>query len=124
MPTNSDEIKTSGISQWLAKTPVAIGADQNDYGGTDDCTFARLSADAAWNITGLANGVDGRLLILINVGANAITVTHQDAASAVANRVITAGGSGQYMAQDAALVLIYDATTARWRQLSEALLPP
>lgn len=100
-------------------SPSQITSNQNDYSG---CTAAsnavcRLSTDAARNITGIAAGADGRVLRLVNVGAQLISLTYDDAASSAgnkfvwdgaANEAITFGGGGS-------VDLIYDSTSSAWR---------
>ena len=95
--------------------PTAIGATQNDYAPTGYATAGvlRLTANAAYNITGLQGGADGRVLMIMNVGSNTITLKNQDAASTAANRF--AFGADVVLAADKTVGLIYDTTSQRWR---------
>lgn len=113
-------VRLTGSAEIQAVSPAALAAGGvNDYAGADGASFARLTGGAGGSsITGIANGVDGRLLVLLNVGADNVTLTHQDAASAAANRIITGTGLSVTMTTDDIVILIYDATTARWRQLT------
>lgn len=103
-------------------TPAQITANQNDY-DPNDALFGplrnvpvwRVSSDAARNVTGIAGGWSGRRLTLLNVGAQNIVLTNQDALSVAGNRVITGTGANITMAADDTLSMIYDDTTARWR---------
>jgi hypothetical protein len=96
-------------------SPAAIAANQNNYAPTGHATASvmRLTASAAYNITGLAGGADGRMLTIMNVGANTITLKNQDAASTAANRF--AFGADIALAADKTVGLIYDSTSQRWR---------
>ena len=87
-------------------------------------TVFRLSATGATrSITGLdptgghsrSGTIDGRYIILWNVGSFDIVLKHQDAASAVANRFLVSDGSDVTIAPDAHVKLWYDQTTLRWR---------
>jgi hypothetical protein len=101
-------------------SPSALSAgNNNDYAGANGCSFARLSGDAVGTstVTGIAAGSDGRLLILINVSANNVTITHQDVASSAGNRIITAAGASVVLTADDVVVFLYDSTTLRWRQV-------
>lgn len=105
---------------YTAVTPsvLALGST-NDYAGLDGKVFGRLSGNVAGStVSGFANGTDGREIRLVNVGANTITITNQDAASAAANRIITATGASILMLADDCMILMYDATTQRWRQIT------
>ena len=99
-------------------SPASIGASQNNYApaGHDTASVMRLTASGAFNITGLAGGVDGRMLTIFNIGASTITLTNQDGASTAANRF--AIGSNIAIATDQAAILIYDSTSARWRAMA------
>ncbi len=99
-------------------SPTSIASSQNDYAGMSGFSAARLTAGAAVNITGIAAGSAGRLLMITNIGAtNAITFTNQDALSAVANRLINVGGQSTVLPAGETVWYRYDETTARWRQM-------
>lgn len=97
-------------------TPAQITATQNDYAPTGHAAAAvlRLSADAARTITGLAGGADRRVVTLVNVGAFAITLADEDAASAAANRFALPDGNLE-LRPDASAWFRYDGTASRWR---------
>lgn len=100
-------------------TPAQITANQNDYSIVYSSVLHRLSSDASRNITGMvqnlsaANG--GDLKILLNVGANDIVLTHQDALSAAANRFLCSTGANITLSANQAALCWYDSTTGRWR---------
>jgi Head domain of trimeric autotransporter adhesin len=96
-------------------TPATIAASQNDYNPANLSTASvlRLTASGAFNITGLAGGADGRLLVLINVGASNITLVDESALSTAANRFALV--ADEVLVPDEAVQLLYDATSQRWR---------
>ncbi len=95
-------------------SPSQITSNQNDYGGAT-ASINRLDADAARDITGLSGGSSGLTRVLINVGSNAITLKHQSTSSTAANRIIVPWASDYILDPSYAAVLVYDATTSRWR---------
>ncbi len=99
-----------------ALTPAQITADQNDY-DTGDYTLLRLDTDALHNITGFA-ALAGRWLVVLNVGANSLVIQHENSGSAAENRVITRTGSDVTLAANGYMLLWYDATTTRWRDVT------
>lgn len=101
----------SGIS------PAQITANQNNYNPTDLATASvlRLSSDASRDITGLAGGADGRILLVFNVGSNNIVLKDESASSTAANRFALNGDIT--LAADDSVILWYDATSSRWRAL-------
>ncbi len=96
-------------------TPAQITANQNDYGpaGLAGAAVLRLSTDASRKLTGLAGGADGRVLHLVNVGANDVVLSNADTASSAANRFGFV--DSVVLPAAAAAKLIYDATASCWR---------
>jgi hypothetical protein len=96
-------------------TPAQITANQNNYNPTSlaSASTLRLSSDASRTITGLAGGVAGRLIVLMNVGSFPILLSNEDALSTAGNRFTL--GSTTTLVSGAVLTLLYDGTTLRWR---------
>ncbi len=101
-------------------TPAQLVANQDDW--NIDASFIRADTDASRNLTGLANGRDGKIVFITNVGANPLVLTHQDAASAAANRFLMVEGENITLGPDDEALLLYDSTTSRWRVRSLAAL--
>jgi hypothetical protein len=115
---------TSGFVQWdSVLSPAQITSNQNNYnptgfnngGAPNGASILRLQSDATRDITGLVGGVDGRLLIISNVGSNIIRLMDEDAGSAAANRftigtTLSLTGTG-----NKSVMLWYDGTSQRWR---------
>lgn len=101
-------------------TPAQLTADQNDWTptGLADAVVIRVDADQRRTITGITGGEDGRLLILINVGAAAdseIILAGESTSSTAANRF---AGGGEYLAPGDAILMMYDGTASRWRRIA------
>lgn len=101
-------------------TPPQITADQNNYAPTNlaNNIILRLDTDATRTLTGLAGGSDGRIIEIVNVGANSLILSNQNAASSSTNRFLF--GADITLAPEQAILLIFDATTGRWRPLARA----
>jgi hypothetical protein len=101
-------------------SPAAYGANQNDLAlVADGVTLYRISSSANISITGIVAATSGRLITLVNVGANNITLEDDDAGSAAANQFHMAGaGADIIMAPDAVVTLVYDGTSGFWRVVS------
>lgn len=71
-------------------TPTSLSADQNDYSptGLSGDTVLRLQGTAARSITGIAGGIDGRVLIIENIGSYNLTFPTQSGSSAAANQYL------------------------------------
>ncbi len=82
---------------------------------TPETSNLRMSTDAEWNVTGLTNGVNGRVLFITNVGSLNLVFTHQDTNSLAANRIISVTGADLVLQPNEAILLIYDDASARWR---------
>jgi len=96
-------------------SPAQITADKNNYDPTDlaKASVLRLTSDASRTITGLAGGVDGRVLTILNVGSNPIVLSNQNTSSTAGNRF--AIGANLTISADQSASLIYDSTSQRWR---------
>jgi hypothetical protein len=85
--------------------------------GFSTATTLRLNTDASRNITGLAGGAGGRVIVIHNVGAFNIVLTNQDAASTAANRFLF--GGDMTLAADTSVTIKYDdVTSSRWRAIT------
>lgn len=97
-------------------SPAQITANQNDYNptGLADASVLRLSTDASRNITSIAGGADGRVLLILNVGSNNIVLKDDDGATGTAaNRFALSGDVT--LAGDQGAIIWYDSTSSRWR---------
>ncbi|WOK19958.1 DUF2793 domain-containing protein [Rhodopseudomonas sp. BAL398] len=103
-----------GLSLTGVVAPPPLSADQNDYApaGLGAASLLQISSAAARDITGLAGGAEGRIITVINVGGQTLTLRDDSAASLAANR-FALGGNLALPARQAA-VLRYDGTAQRW----------
>lgn len=99
-------------------TPTTLAANTNDYAptGLSTASTLRISASAAYDLTGITGGSDGRILILQNVGAFAITCK-DNVTSTAANRFEF--GADITIAANQSLAVWYDGTSSRWRALDD-----
>lgn len=99
-------------------SPTQITSNSNDYAptGFSTATTLRISTDASRNITGLAGGSDGKIIIIHNVGSFEAVLKNQDAASTAGNRFLFGGDIT--LAADTSVTLRYDATSSRWRAIT------
>lgn len=102
-------------------TPPALAVSANDYNPAHAPVAGVLcvSASSAVNITGMAAPAFPLVRHLINVGANTITLTKQDAASLAANRFEMGGASHALLAGQGAAIY-YHLGIARWVLLHES----
>lgn len=107
------------FQEWQEITPAQITADQSNYALDDFGIVHRLSADAPWTIHGIVAPQVARFVILLNAGAQTLSIPHQSVSSMAENRVITATGATLTLSgnQSAALWYDIDPGTLRWRQL-------
>jgi hypothetical protein len=89
-----------------ANNDVAIGAS----------SLVRFTGPtAAFSITGLAGGVDGKMVTLINSTSQQITISDESASSVVANRIWTLDNTGDLVVNGKGMIdLIYSAADSRW----------
>ena len=117
--------QTFGGAALTSSSPTALanGSSTIDWAlGTN--SYFKVSALGAATVNGIAGGVDGRVLILVNTGTNNITFnTDATAETTAANRIHLAGGtSGNgfslILAPDGFVTFIYDSSynsVGAWR---------
>lgn len=97
-------------------SPAILTADKNDYDiGAYDHLL--MSSDALRTVTGFLGGAAGRLLWVTNQGVNNIAFTHNNAGSAVGNRIVTYTGATVTVAAAHSTVFIYNGVALNWRLL-------
>ena len=102
-------------------TPGTITIDAthvNNVAVAATSTYFYLAPDAARSVTGLTGGVDGRILIVVNNTANAVTINNENSSSTAANRFHLQGASDIIIASDGTATFAYDGTISRWRMIS------
>jgi hypothetical protein len=104
-------------------SPAALAnGNVDDYAGFAHYSFARATPDAtATSLRGILAPTTSlaRRLTIINLGngAGTLTVQNQDAGSAAANRIQTKTGAATVIATNGVMNLIYDPTSAFWREV-------
>jgi hypothetical protein len=98
-------------------SPSQLTSDQNNWNPTGLSTAGviRVSGDSSFrSITGIANGADGRVLQIVNVGSNSLFLVNQSTSSSAANRFDLGGYDIPLFPSDA-VIMQYDETSSRWR---------
>ncbi len=98
------------ITQWTA--------NQNNV-DLGDGIFFRVSTDGSKDLTGILAGIDGKIIRLVNVGAQNIVIKNQSASSDAANRFLCDTAADITVSAEEGVLCLYDATTARWRVFSQ-----
>jgi len=96
---------------YLPNTGVVLGAGvTDDYALPAGTQRLTVTSDAAGStLAGMAGGVDGRVLAILNIGAgNTLTITNEAGTSAAANRF----GSSITLTGGQCAIFLY---TNRWR---------
>ncbi|HRF28156.1 MAG TPA: carbohydrate binding domain-containing protein [Candidatus Saccharibacteria bacterium] len=101
------------------------GSDFSTTGSSDDVDFGtgvlfRLTGASTQTITGIANGVDGRVITLVNAASQAANINNEAAGSSASNRIITGTGSNISLPAGSSVSLVYDSGASRWRIIGAA----
>ncbi len=118
-PATDLDINGDFSTQYTSYT-AANGANNNIAIGT--WSFVRLTGPtAAFSVTGMAGGVDGKMVILYNSTSQTITISNESASSTAANRIWTLNSTGDIViAGKGALKMIYSAPDSRWIVISSS----
>lgn len=119
---NGNTTVTSGNSLTVAGGTVAFqkGTDYSTTGTSNNVNLGnsaliRLTGASAQTITGIAGGVDGRLLTIINAGSATAVISNNSGSSSAANRITTGTGSDINLTVGASISMVYDSTASLWR---------
>ena len=92
---------------------VSSGLDDIDFG---PYSFVRIDgATANYEITGIAGGVDGRMLILYNNSQERMRLKNESLSSQPACRIITVEQGDTDIRRYGGVILMYDDLAQRWR---------
>lgn len=98
---------------------VTISSNTNNLGLPRNTLF-RLTSTGNYDLTGIvpyagAATNSGRIIYLLNVGSNNISLKNEDALSTAANRFLTHNGNQITLAPNHLVLALYDGTASRWR---------
>lgn len=120
----TNDLFNTRLSGYFARTgtitPAALPAGEtSDYDlspGILSCERIRQATNAAnSSLSGIVPiGVNGAEFLLLNLGPGTLTLLHEDASSAAANRFFLEGAANNVMGVGGLRILSYDATLARW----------
>lgn len=101
-------------------SPASIGGNQNDYNPASLSTTGvlRLTSSGNFDITGLQGGASGRIILLVNIGANILTLKNLSGSSSAANQFSI--GADVAMLAGQSFALEYDSTSSLWRPVTSA----
>jgi hypothetical protein len=85
----------------------------NNVALSDNAFFRMINASQGADITGFANGENGRVIIIINQSGKNITFQQQDNRSTAANRLVL-GVANKTIGIDQSITFIYSGTLGRW----------
>lgn len=85
--------------------------------GLVDTFQINMTTSTSATITGIAGGVDGRLLLLIST-TGGITLSHNNSNSSSTNRIQVSGGRDLILNRGDSVILRWEDTTDTWRTIS------
>ena len=91
---------------------TAVGTQDDVNLGTG--VLFRINGASAQTITSIAGGADGRVITIVNAGANAAAFQNETGPTA-ANRIITGTGGNLSVPTGSTIQLAYDSGASRWR---------
>lgn len=114
--TTTGTVNTGGFVGTVQAMVLVNGANNNFALNAGTKTLRITGPSAAFSLSGITGGTDGRELNIVSTVSQTFTVTN-DATSTAANRILT-----QTLAdvvcnatEPASVTLVYDGTTSRWR---------
>lgn len=98
-------------------TPTALIVNTNNYTppNLSSAAVLRMAATGAVNVTGLLASASAQAILVVNIGAFAITLTHADGLSLAANRWNCPGAANVVLGVPDSRWVWYDLTSGVWR---------
>lgn len=100
---------------------LALVNGANDDIAVGNHSFIRITGPTgAFNITSLGTPYNGKIVTLVNTTAFAMTITNAAGTGTAANRIVTSTNADLVgtAGNQTSVTLIYDSTTARWRDMA------
>ena len=94
-----------------------VSANQDNFDSQNALIILFTNA-GAFNLTGIRNPAEGRLIVIHNVGAGTKTVKNASANSDALNRIRTNSGGDISITQDKTVIVIY--ANSLWREVKLA----
>lgn len=123
--TFGDAIAVTGSSTLSGAFITPRGADYSTTGTQNDVnlgvgSYFHYTGNGNATFTGIAGGVDGRLIRLLNdTESYTLTIRNEDTNSAVGNRIETPNGEDILLAPELMVALIYESDSQVWHLASQ-----
>lgn len=112
-PNNTLDIN-GGLSIRDQSITVANGANNNVALPSNAGTLYTAGPTGAYNISGIAGGVSGRKLTLVNYTAQTMTLNHNSGSSSAGNRILIGGSADLAISGFGAAELTYISGASAW----------
>jgi hypothetical protein len=115
-----DEVTTTYLNLPVT-TYTAVNGDTDNLVTSKSSVVRITGPTGGFGFTGIAGGVNGRVVTLINTTSQNMTIYNQNAGSSAENRIITGTGANIATTGSGAVSLIYLVDDSRWFVLSNQL---
>jgi len=100
----------------IQKADVASTATITALSSTN--SFVKLTGATATELQGILAGTTAIRLVVYNASSADLTVKHQNAGAAAADRIITSDGNDVTVGSSSSVEFLYDVSDSRWRVIS------
>lgn len=108
--------------RWAGIISVTISADVDDWAptGLSGAHVIRVTASGGnRTINSISGGANGRVIIIINVSSNLVTIPNNGGTGSASNKIVH-NMDAPFLAEHETMTLWYDGTTSRWRVIALA----
>lgn len=124
-PSPSTTLDVNGALALRVNSLTLTNAENNNISLSQHSFFRITGPTAAFAITGLTGGTDGRLVTLFNATNFPLTVRNENSGSLAANRINTLKGADMVFAPGkSSITLQYNATDAQWVLIGKQGIDP
>lgn len=109
-----------GQITFSGKTDVTLSAQSDDY-NIGDVSHLRVNLTGDQTLTGIANGVEGRIVTITSIDTtDVLTIAHESTSSTAANRIWCPGSTDLVLPVRGGVTLRYEAGNSRWIMVGTA----
>lgn len=109
LDVNGDLVLRTGTITATNGNNIALNVNSSRFSN-----YRISGPSAAFTIAGITQGVDGRIISLLNSSGYTMTIKNQDATAAMSNRIITGTGTDVNIPNKGMLMLKYDNFETAW----------
>ncbi|MGE3801104.1 MAG: hypothetical protein AB7H80_08805, partial [Candidatus Kapaibacterium sp.] len=107
-----------GGSPVFSRSDVNVTSGANNLLASSGATLIRITgftgAAGAFTVSGISGGSDGKMVVILNLTGQNMTVSFEDVGESAGDRILNSGGGTTNTIGNGNYIMVYDGGAARW----------